>query len=277
MGRISSRYNYRLAKGKKGEPKKKKTNVEDIVLRNKKKKLEKKQSIEKKNTAIDKKIVNSTPKKAIRRNVSKEHADIKKNVTLENIKDYCYEKRILLVGNSKDIIRNKYGSQIDSYDVVVRMNHGHPIDKYILNMGQKYNIWAHGFLNHKKQINEYQKIKNLVDFHIETNELKLCKRIFDKKAFLIPRRWYKDNYEKNHKGKEMSTGLNTAMFFIDWIGTMKEIAIVGFDFLKTSNPVLQSGAARKFHNTDEERESMIDLLNKSGIYIPFNDKYNFAK
>ena len=31
-------------------------------------------------------------------------------------------------------------------------------------------------------------IKDRIDFHIETNETKLCRRIFDKKAFLIPKK-----------------------------------------------------------------------------------------
>ena len=145
------------------------------------------------------------------------------------------------------------------------------------NMGKKYNIWAHGFLSHKKQISEYNKIKKKIDFHIETNEKKLCNRIFDNKAFLIPNKWYKREYERKHKGKEMSTGLNATNFFVNWVGTMSEITIVGFDFLKTSNHVLQSAAARKFHDTASEESEMITLLLESGKYIPFNNKYDFAK
>ncbi len=278
MGRVSSRYNYRISKTKKNDGKKapKKLPPGKIVIRNRKK--ESTPTVKPRKTTVNAPTVKKREKKAnaILKQANRS-SSVKKTVTLENIKDYCNGKRVILVGNAKDIIKNPYGPQIDSYDIVIRMNHGHPLGKYTANMGAKYNIWAHGFLSHKKQINEYSKIKKRIDFHIETNENKLCKRIFDNKAFLIPKKWYKTEYEKNHKGKEMSTGLNAATFFVDKIGTMSEVAIVGFDFLKTTNRVLQSAPARKFHDTTAEEVEMLALLERSGKYIPFNEKYNFAK
>lgn len=276
MGRVSSRYNYRISKTKKveGKVKKKLLPADKIIIRNKKK--ESVQKIQAKKLITN--PVKKNPKKVntILKKVHKT-TSLKGGATLDNIKDYCSGKRVILVGNARDIIKNPYGPQIDSYDIVIRMNHGHPLSKYIANMGKKYNIWAHGFLSYKKQITEYSRIKNIVDFHIETNEKKLCRKIFDKKAFLIPKKWYKVGYEKNRKGKEMSTGLNAATFFVNWVGTMKEVSIVGFDFLKTTNRVLQSASARKFHDTQSEEAEMISLLLGSGEYIPFNDKYDFAK
>jgi len=277
MGRVSSRYNYRISKTKKTVGKKLNKRllpVDEIVIRNKKK--ESPPKIQVKKPAI----------KSVKRNRAKVNPILKKSnrqpnvkgiITLNNLKDYCSGKSVILVGNAKDIIKEQYGEQIDSYDIVVRMNHGHPIPKYAPNMGIKYNIWSHGFLSHKKQMKEYSAIKNKIDFHIETNEQKLCKRIFDKKAFLIPKKWYKAEYEKKFKAKEMSTGLNTAFFFIKWVKTMREVSIVGFDFLRTTNVVLHSAPARKFHDTEREEEQMILLLTQSGKYIPFNDKYNFVK
>lgn len=276
MGRISSRYNYRLSKTKKVTKKSEKKLIpaSEIVIRNKR------------TQPVPKIKVNKSTVKPVK--TRKEKADVvlrkaRKNVvakgkiTLDNFKDYCSGKRVILIGNAKDIVTNSYGPQIDSYDIVIRMNHGHPLPKYAENMGKKYNIWSHGFLSHKRQIMEYGKIKKRIDFHIETNEFKLCTRIFDNKAFLIPKKWYKAEYERDHKGKEMSTGLNTAFFFVNWVETMSEIAIVGFDFLKSTNRILHSASARKFHDSNAERTEMTSLLLGSGKYIPFNKKYDFAK
>lgn len=274
MGRVSSRYNYRLSKTKKTNKKgfkKKLLPADKIVIRNKKKPSP---SIKVNNTVKKARV---SPKKIspiIKRAKNKK---VVGSVTLDNLKDYCRGKKVILVGNARDIIKKEYGGQIDSYDIVVRMNHGHPLPKYVKNMGKKYNIWSHGFLSYKKQMSEYSKIKKTIDYHIETNEQKLCLKIFDNKAFLIPKKWYKIGYEDRFRGKEMSTGLNTATFFINWVSTMSEISIVGFDFLKTTNRVLHSAPARKFHDTNVERDQMVSMLLKSGKYLPFNDKYDFAK
>lgn len=280
MGRVSSRYNYRIAKTKKEDSKetvKKILPPDKIVIKNRKSKAKPKVQVKKSTASISK--INKTKNNKVSPIVKKavNRSPIKQTVTLERLKDYCNGKKIILVGNAKDIVRAPYGKQIDSYDIVVRMNHGHPLPKYVANMGKKYDIWSHGFLSHKKQVEEYNRIKKGIKFHIETNERKLCRRIFDNKAFLIPEKWYKLEYDKNHKGKEMSTGLNAATFFINWIGTMSEITIVGFDFLKTSNAILKSASARKFHDTDAEEEIMVSMLLESGKYIPFNKKYDFAK
>lgn len=274
MGRVSSRYNYRLSKTKKTPKKtaKKLVTADKIVIRNKKTRTASKTQV-KKSSAVQNKIRKSDS----RLQKARRGTALKGGVTLDILRDYCSDKKVILVGNAGDIVSKPYGSKIDSYDIVIRMNHGHPLPKYIANMGEKYNIWSHGFLSHKRQITEYNKIKKKIDFHIETNEIKLCPRIFDKKAFLIPKKWYKTEYERGHKGKEMSTGLNTAFFFVNWVGTMSEIAIVGFDFLKTTNRVLHSASARKFHDTKAERAEMTSLLLESNKYIPFNQKYDFAK
>lgn len=276
MGRVSARYNHRLSKTKKESSKTvKKLSPDKVVIRNKKTAPPHKTKTNKSSVTSVRRTLEPRATAILKQ--SKKNITVNGSVSIEDFKDYCKGKTVLLVGNARDIVKQKYGSQIDSYDIIVRMNHGHPIAKYAKNMGTKYSIWSHGFLSQKKQITEYGKIKKRIDFHIETNEQKLCKRIFDKKAFLIPKKWYKVGYEKKSKGKEMSTGLNTAFFFVDWVGTMSEISIVGFDFLKTGNAILQSASARKFHDTAREEKEMIDLLSKSGKYLPFNENYNFAK
>lgn len=198
----------------------------------------------------------------------------KTTVTLDNFKLLCKGKSVLIVGNSCDIIDNYYGDIIDSYDVVVRINYGYPIPKYYKNMGEKMTIWAHGILNKRKQIQIYRDIRKKVKYHIETNQRKLCRQIFDEKAFLIPNDWYKKKYESINRC-EMSTGLNTLIFFTDYVQTYNYISIVGFDFLRTSNKALGSKSSKQ-HKSDIEEKEAIEYLERCKKYVPFNNKYNIV-
>ena len=204
MARVSSRYNYRISKNGNNSTKKTERKLlppEQVVIRNKKKNSEKKVAVKKNE---EERKIPLARRRIIANNKSiskKDKGELTGKVSLGDLQSYCKGKSIILVGNSKEIIKKELGAKIDSYDIVVRMNHGHPIHKYAKNMGRKYNIWAHGFLSFKKQIKEYNGIKKKVDFHIETNEDKLCRRIFDNKAFMIPKKWYKTDYEKSHSGK----------------------------------------------------------------------------
>jgi hypothetical protein len=92
---------------------------------------------------------------------------------------------------------------------------------------------------------------------------------------VIPGSWYKEEFDRINSC-EMSTGLNTLIFFVDYLKTMKEISIVGFNFLRSSNHLLKSCCA-KWHKPDLEEKTITELLLGSGKYIPFNNKYDFAK
>lgn len=199
--------------------------------------------------------------------------NIKKNVTLLDLQDYCNNKSVLIVGNSKEIIENKFGQKIDSYDIVVRLNHGHIVNNLKDRMGKKYNIWGHGFLNKKAQLFEYVKIKNIIDYHIETSVRKLYAPLNDNKCFIVNGEWYKSQYEKD-TGVEMSTGLNVIFLFTRCIKNIKSLSIVGFDFLRTANPLLKSFSAR-YHNSDMEEKYIKNELKELSKYIPFNEKYKY--
>ena len=46
-------------------------------------------------------------------------------IQLEELKDYCEGKKIIIVGNSSRILNGKHGKLIDSYDIIVRINKGY--------------------------------------------------------------------------------------------------------------------------------------------------------
>ena len=45
--------------------------------------------------------------------------------TEEQIKDYCKDKKIIIVGNSSRILQGNYGRLIDGYQIIVRLNRGY--------------------------------------------------------------------------------------------------------------------------------------------------------
>ena len=55
------------------------------------------------------------------------------------------EKRLILVGNSVEILQYQYGDYIESFDTVVRFGRGMPYD-YPSSLGSRTDIWVTGFL-----------------------------------------------------------------------------------------------------------------------------------
>jgi len=282
MARINTKFNYRIKKKANNAPKsnnisrlKDAKEIINVQTKNSNKKITLRKKIESKPVVASKNIrVSKIAKKSVKTNISK-NPKVRGQADISSIQDYISDKKVLILGNSGEITTSSLGSQIDSYDCVVRINHGVPIAKYFPHMGRKIDIWAHGFSNHAVQIKTYNLISKRIAFHVETCERKFCKKICNSQSFMIPSSWYKDEFDKR-TGFEMSTGLNTIIFFVDHIQTMKSIGIVGFDFLKTSNRVLKSGRAI-WHNSSIEEKTITEMLNNCSSYVPFSEKYNFAK
>jgi len=65
--------------------------------------------------------------------------------------------KVIIVGNSPNVLKKKYGSIIDSYDIVIRINKctTNGFEKYI---GTKTDIWATTHLKYHKDSNNDDKI-----------------------------------------------------------------------------------------------------------------------
>ena len=97
-------------------------------------------------------------------------------------------KKVILVGPSKSLLKNKLGEIIDSYDIVCRMNNGgRPgilTDDYKNIIGSKRNIWLckhTGLLNMFKD-NGYDEVVSFPEVD-EFNEK--CKSILNDWSVLI--------------------------------------------------------------------------------------------
>jgi hypothetical protein len=63
------------------------------------------------------------------------------SIIINDIKKKFLKKKIILVGNSKNILKNKIGKEIDKFDIVVRFN-GTPIKFYKDYIGIKTDVMA---------------------------------------------------------------------------------------------------------------------------------------
>ena len=62
-----------------------------------------------------------------------------------NLRKVTEGKRLILVGNSVEILQYQYGDYIESFDTVVRFGRGMPYD-YPSSLGSRTDIWVTGFL-----------------------------------------------------------------------------------------------------------------------------------
>ena len=62
-----------------------------------------------------------------------------------NLQKVTEGKRLILVGNSVEILQYQYGDYIESFDTVVRFGRGMPYD-YPSSLGSRTDIWVTGFL-----------------------------------------------------------------------------------------------------------------------------------
>ena len=64
---------------------------------------------------------------------------------VKNLQKLTEGKRIILVGNSVEILQYEYGDYIESFDTVVRFGRGAPYD-YTTSLGSRTDIWVTGLL-----------------------------------------------------------------------------------------------------------------------------------
>ena len=87
--------------------------------------------------------------------------------------------RVILVGNSVELLQHEYGSYIDSFDTIVRFGKGIPTDENFEQIGKKTDVWITGFLRQK----HYTRFKNV---KILFNRCRIHMNIEPKSPMLLP-------------------------------------------------------------------------------------------
>ena len=174
------------------------------------------------------------------------------NKTFKNKKKYENNNNVIIVGNAKTNLDNKFGKFIDNYDIIIRFN-GFIIKNYEENVGTKTSIWVINdwvvinllnkyktWLENNKHIkiiiiipyklnepeNYYEERYKLInDFYNKSNiknELIFINKDFVKKI--------QEKYEFNNVWP--SSGLITILYFIE---LYKNINITGFNSFEKLN------------------------------------------
>jgi len=173
---------------------------------------------------------------------------------VESIQEFVKDKRIILVGNSVEIMNHKLADIINSYDIVVRF--GRAIEANKLqeeSIGTKVDIWVTGqfrapcYIPLKKEFKtgRFKNTKILVN---------RCRGNFGLKSWILEEhlpkgmphtQMYTDqeivdvmkSFGKNMLGlKELrpSAGFLTILWFINKVKTHKSLDLIGFDFFAKS-------------------------------------------
>lgn len=162
-------------------------------------------------------------------------------------KNYCKDKSVLIVGNSLTLLGEKYGSLIDSYDVVVRIGKGIPYVELSSFLGSKTDCWVFSTFRSVDYVNFKNvrfKILNICQQQIYDEKIKdlNMRKLFFKKDFQIYRDYFlmgsledlHNTIKKTGLKKRVSQGVFCIQYFIDTIKTHKKLDIIGFDFFESA-------------------------------------------
>tara|TARA_R110002094_G_scaffold25336_6_gene37686 strand:+ start:1050 stop:1583 length:534 start_codon:yes stop_codon:yes gene_type:complete len=151
-------------------------------------------------------------------------------LSLEEIKEFCKGKSIIIVGNSSRLLNERHGKLIDSYDIVVRINKGYFYRQnfYSDKIGNKTTILSLGLKSATMSANVIQAntVKYLISPIIHSERLDYA-NVYD-----VQENTYND-LKNSLGGFKPSTGISTYNFFNRYINFNK-LDLIGFDFFESS-------------------------------------------
>lgn len=168
-------------------------------------------------------------------------------VPIEEIKEFFRDKKVLIVGNSVEMMTQRNAELIDSYEVVIRLGRGiktMPEDE--IAVGNKVDVWISGLfrisLLQEEPVQEKLKDKLILlnGSRIDVTDGWLKKTIAEYQYTPI----FSDEeilefYEKygiinnNVKSFRFSAGMWAVFFMLEKVKTQKSLDIIGFDFFKS--------------------------------------------
>ena len=152
-------------------------------------------------------------------------------ISLEEIKEFCKGKSIIIVRNSSRLLNERHGKLIDSYDTVVRINKGylHRQNIYSDKIGNKTTILSLGIKSATMSANVIQSntVKYLMSPIIYSDRLDYA-NVYD-----VQENTY--NELKNSLGGfKPSSGISTYNFF-NRHTNFNKLDLIGFDFFESSS------------------------------------------
>lgn len=173
-------------------------------------------------------------------------------VSLEELQEYCQGKRIIIIGNSNQMIGSNSAKIIDSYDIVVRINKGYQYRRTALSN-------SIGFNTHILAIG--MKSAQLASTVIKSNSIDyILSPIIHSEILDYPNVYNVDNETYNLLKTSLgnykpSTGISVYNFFNRFIN-FERLDLIGFDFF-TSSTNQRNALGHLFvkdHNGEKEEE-----------------------
>jgi len=196
-------------------------------------------------------------------------------IDLLNFKNFIKDKNIILVANSSDLLKNKNGSLIDSYDIVVRFN-SFKIDE--VHTGKKTTIHASVYLQ-EINLDKFVPIRFIVSISLKKwiNKIKSLNKF--KQTFLLKYNHHNELKDQETTGAPPTTGFVMLTLLLK-LGGFKKLDLIGFNFYDSGvSSILRTdeGVAldiSKVHNYNLERDIIMKTLNnhdKENNIITFYD------
>ena len=148
-------------------------------------------------------------------------------------------KRIILVGNSVEMLQHDLADYIESFDTVVRFGNGIPKIENWDSIGKRTDIWVTGFLRYKKRrffpknipvlFNRSRIHLDIIPDHYPNYEV--IEMFSDKEMMKVFDLVGAKNGETN--GQRPSAGFITIQYFLQKIN-FSSLTLVGFDFFSKS-------------------------------------------
>lgn len=163
---------------------------------------------------------------------------------LQDIKNLCEGKRVLLVGNSVEMMNHENAELIDSYDVVVRFGRGIDYgEKEAIAIGKKLDIWVTGLF--RQHMLDYERFRNMIEgkptllntarVSIKFGKVKLNKHLKNYNTMFSDREILQKMKEygipdSEPDARRLSAGMWALFYFTEKVQTYKSLTLIGFDF-----------------------------------------------
>jgi 5,10-methylene-tetrahydrofolate dehydrogenase/methenyl tetrahydrofolate cyclohydrolase len=184
---------------------------------------------------------------------------------LEDLKKYCKNKNIIIVGNSSNLLNKENGQFIDSHSIVIRVNHGYPIKTdYRKNIGNKTDIYCVSIsrtdiVNNILKNSNFKFILRLTSFNSDLNQT----------SVIYGNRLEYTELKKKFGGYKPSTGSVLINFIIKNI-EFKHLNLIGFDFFENESRFKKNKLGSflyKEHDTQFEKNFILSCLEHKNVSL----------
>ena len=180
--------------------------------------------------------------------------------------NFCKNKTIAIIGNSRSALEMPNGKKIDEHDIVLRMNRGVPTNERKEFIGTRTDLWSCSLNNHfqKKYKDRFPDRKYTILPSAKRDpyrEDRWIPELFGETYWFGPK-YYRHvtnrlNYERP------STGCLTCYYFLTRI-QYKRISIFGMDFFEKPQFDIKRKKATTFcHSPKHERKLLTRLFKES--------------